>query len=138
MAADEDAYHELCVYTLTHGDPAFIHQYVVDAYMAQHADATTKPVGPAFALVGLYLHVEKGFSGKQVQLAHMRLARRRRGWPAFALPADRGAMTARDVLAVPGGVERDRAIDDWCRSVWTALSVHRQAIDDLLRENAIL
>ena len=138
MAADEDAYHELCGYTLTHGDPAFVHQHVVDAYTAQRADANTKPIGLTFALVGLYLHVEKGWSGRQVQRAHMQMARRRRAWPAFALPADRGAMTARDVLAAPAGAERDAAIDEWCRSVWTALSGHRQAIETLLRENTIL
>lgn len=138
MVSEQDAYHELCGYTLTHGDPAFVHQHVVDAWAAQRADATTKPIGLTFALVGLYLHLERGFSGRQVQRAHMQMARRRRAWPAFALPIDRGTMTARDVLAAPGGAERDRAIDEWCRSVWTAFSIHRQAIDDLLRENAIL
>jgi hypothetical protein len=138
MASEQDAYHELCGYTLTHGDPAFVHQHVVDAWAAQQADETTKPIGLTFALVGLYLHLEKGFSGRQVQRAHMQLARRRRAWPAFALPLDRGTMTARDVLAAPGGAERDRAIDEWCRSVWTAFSTHRHAIDGLLRENAIL
>ena len=38
MSADEDAYNELCCYTLTHGDPAFIHQHVVDAFAVQTAD----------------------------------------------------------------------------------------------------
>jgi Family of unknown function (DUF5946) len=138
MASEHDAYHELCGYTLTHGDAAFVHQHVVDAYAAQRADDATRPIGLTFALVGLYLHLEKGFSGRQVQRAHMQLARRRRAWPAFTLPSDRGTMTARDVLAVPGGPARDRAIDEWCRSVWAAFSIHRQAIDDLLREHALL
>ena len=138
MAPEDDAYHELCGYTLTHGHPAFVHQHVVDAHAAQRADEATKPIGLTFALVGLYLHVDKGFSGRQVQRAHMQLARRRRAWPAFVLPAERGAMTACHVLAAPPGVGRDQAIDKWCRSVWTAFSSHRQAIDDLLRENAIL
>src|SRR6188508_2299309 len=133
-ASEEDVYNELCAYTLQHGDATFIHQHVVDAFAAQRATVVTKPINVAFSLVGLYLHVEKGFSGRQVQRAHMQLARRRRGWPAFVLPADRGAMTARDVLAAPGGAERDRAIEAWCRSVWAALSIHRQAIDELVRE----
>jgi len=138
MASDQDAYHELCGYTLTHGDAAFVHQHVVDAWAAQRADENSKPIALTFALVGLYLHLEKGFSGRQVQRAHMQMARRRRAWPAFALPIDRGTMTAHDVLAAPGGAERDRAIDEWCRSVWSAFSTHRQAIDDLLRETAVL
>ena len=76
--ADEDLYHELCAYTLAHPSPAFIHQHVVDAFAAQRATEQTKPIGLTFALAGLYLHVEKGFSGKQVQRAHMDMGRRKR------------------------------------------------------------
>ena len=62
-AADRAAYDELASYTLIHGDPAFIHQHVVDAFGAQHATDHSKPIGVAFALIGLYLHVERGRSG---------------------------------------------------------------------------
>ena len=101
----EDAYNELCYYTLAHRDPSFIHQYVVDAFAAQYADEQTKPIKLTFALVGLYLHVEKQFSGKLVQRVHMDLAQQKRLWPSFALPNARGALTAADVLAVPTGSE---------------------------------
>src|SRR5262245_51287656 len=77
----QDAFHELCYYTLSHRDPSFIHQHVVDAFAAQHSDAGTKPIKLTFTLVGLYLHVEKQFSGKHVQQVHMELARQKRGWP---------------------------------------------------------
>ena len=90
--SEQDAYHELCGYTLGRGDAFFIHQHVVDAFAAQHADARSKPVSVAFALIGLYLHVEKQWSGRQVQRAHMALARHRRSWPVFSLPADRGSI----------------------------------------------
>ena len=120
MVAPQAAYDELAAYTLTLGDPAFIHQHVVDAFAAQHATEATKPITVAFALIGLYLHVERGFTGRQVQRAHMMLARRSRSWPAIPLPEHRGAMTAADVLAAPAGSERDRAIDAWCASVWSA------------------
>src|SRR5437870_9391695 len=118
MVSNEDAYNELCCYTLTHGDPAFIHQHVVDAFAAQNADDQTKPIKLTFALVGLYLHVEKQFSGKRVQRVHMALAKRKRVWPSFALPNDRGSLTVTDVLAAPEGPERDRAIHSWSASVW--------------------
>jgi len=117
---DRDAYDELASYTLSHGDRAFIHQHVVDAFAAQHATPSTKPIALAFALIGLYLHVERGFTGRQVQRAHMTLAKRSRDWPTFALPDERGALTALDVMAAPAGVERDRAIDAWCAAVWAA------------------
>jgi hypothetical protein len=139
MPPAQDAYNELCAYTLGHGDPSFVHQYVVDAFMAQRADAQTKPIGVTFALVGLYLHLERQFSGRQVQLVHMQLGRRKRTWPTLHLPQNRGAMTSIDVMAVPAGPERDRAIDAWCASVWSAYSVaNRQTIVALLAEYGIV
>ena len=48
---DRQAYDELQCYTLAHGDPAFIHQHVVDAWIVQSADDRTKPIGLAFALI---------------------------------------------------------------------------------------
>ena len=133
MAAEQDAYDQVRYYTLSLGDPAFIHQHVVDAFVAQHADENTKPIAITFALVGLYLHVEKGFTGQQVQRAHMELAREKRAWPAFALPVDRGAMTVMDVAAAPAGPQRDRAIHEWCVSVWRAYGDEHAALADLLR-----
>jgi uncharacterized protein DUF5946 len=67
----------------------------------------------------------------------MRMASEKRQWPAITLPRDRGSMTAADVLAVPEGGERDHAIDEWCRSVWTAFRDSRQTIVDLLYEYQI-
>ncbi len=135
---EEDAYNELCAYTLEHGDPTFIHQHVVDAHMAQHADERTKPIGITFALVGLYLHLEKNFTGREVQLAHMKLAKRKHVWPRFALPVNRGSMNALDVMAAPPGRERDAAVDAWCASVWLAFHDSREAVADLLREHGIV
>jgi hypothetical protein len=111
---------------------------VVDAWAAQYADEHTKSIGITFALVGLYLHIERGFSGRQVQRAHMSLARPKRTWPSFALPRERGTVTASRVMAVPAGEERDRAIDAWCTSVWDAFSEHHAAVADLLEEQGIV
>ena len=61
--------YELAYYTLAHPDPEFIHQYIMDAYAAQHADEHSKPISIAFALAGLYLHLERGYSGWQVRAA---------------------------------------------------------------------
>ena len=136
--SERDAYNELQCYTLAHRDPAFIHQHVVDVFAAQQATAETKPIALTFALVGLYLHVEKGFTGRQVQRAHMALARHKRSWPSFSLPADRGPITAVDVMSTPGGRERDEAIDRWCVSVWTAFDESHEAVEGLLRQHGIL
>jgi hypothetical protein len=126
------AYSEVYAYTM--GRPNFILQHVVDAFAAQTASEGSKPIGVVFALVGLYLHVEKQVPGRQVQQVHQQLGRRKRQWPVVDLPKDRGAMTVADVLAAPAGPERDRAIDEWCQSVWTAFRGNRQMIVDLLQE----
>jgi len=130
------AYDEVYAYTM--GRPAFILQHVVDVLGVQTATNDSKPIGVVFGLVGLYLYVEKQFSGRQVQKAHMVLGRRKREWPRMHLPENRGDITAADVLAASAGTERDKAINDWCRSVWTACDAHREIIIALLREYHVI
>jgi hypothetical protein len=130
------AYDEVYAYTM--GRPGFMLQHVVDVFAVQTATADTKPIGIVFGLVGLYLHVEKQFSGSQVQKAHMELGRKKREWPNVYLPNDRGNMTAAEVLAANAGPERDRAIEDWCKCVWTACSANRGVIIDLLRQHKVI
>jgi len=134
---DTAAYDELCAYTLTLADAHFIHQHVVDAFAVQCADEHTKPIAVAFGLIGLYLKVERRFSGRQVQRAHMTMARRKRTWPSFTLPRDRGAITARTVLAAPAGRAREGAIDAWCVSVWDAFRANHAAVAALVAEYGI-
>src|SRR5689334_18017315 len=113
-----EAYHELSCYTLAHGHEGFLHQHAVDAFAAQTATAEDKPIQLAFALLGLYLHLERGFTGRQVQLAHMKLGRQRVPWPRFPIPEDRGRITVHDVLRQPAGPERDSFLRLWCADVW--------------------
>lgn len=129
--SEQEAFNELSYYTLTHGDPTFIHQYIVDAYAAQHADENSKPIQVAFALIGLYLHIEKHYSGKEVQRAHMRLAKKKKQWHVFDLPAHRGIIGVYDVLHAKPGPERDRAIKEWSASVWEAWSESQAKVADL-------
>jgi hypothetical protein len=131
------AYHELYVYTM--GRKNFILQHVVDAHIAQGGVATNPPsIGAIFSLAGLYLHVEKGFTGVQVQNLHRVMGQVKRSWPDIIWPTERGSMTASDVLAVPAGEQRDRAIDEWCKQVWVAFSGNRSMIASLLREYRLL
>jgi Family of unknown function (DUF5946) len=125
---NEDLFHELTFYTLAHGDSAFIHQHVVDTYAAQNAEATTKPIAITFALIGLYLYLEHGFTGRQVQRAHMRMARHRKPWLTFRLQEGRGNIQISDVLAAKPGAARDAAIRAWCESVWKSWSHARPEI----------
>jgi uncharacterized protein DUF5946 len=135
MFKDDELRSELGFYTLAHGDPAFIHQLVVDAYAAQNADDSAKPIGVVFALIGLYLHLEKGYTGKQVQRAHMHLARHSKTWPRLPVPTERGAVRINDVLAAEPGPERDAMIERWCASVWQSWKDSHAAIATIGREH---
>jgi len=131
---EQEKYYELSCYTLEHGDPRFIHQHVVDAFMAQTADENTKPIGLSFALIGLYLHLEKNYTGKEVQLAHMALAKRRKDWPRFELPEVRGEIGVTEVMDQPAGEKRDAMIDTWCASVWQAYAASHSKVRALVAE----
>jgi hypothetical protein len=133
MPSDQVLFHELSFYTLAHPDPAFLHQNSFDAFTAQHADAGTRPIAVAFALIGLYLHLEKNFTGRQVQLAHMRMARRRKQWPRFLLPTQPASITVAGVLAAAPGPARDAMISAWCAAVWGVWQPSRPQIAALAK-----
>ena len=92
-------FSDLQCYTVAKQDPAFIHQHAVDAYEAQHAGGATRNITVAFGLIGLYLALEKGYTGRQVQLAHMSIAKTRKNWPRLEPPDQPAFLTVMDVLS---------------------------------------
>ena len=132
---ESEAFDELAFYTLAHGDPVFIHQYAVDAFAAQNADPSTKAIKVAFALAGLCLHLERGFSGRAVQQAHMDLVKFKANLPTFELPENRGTIRVAAVLAAPPGVLRDAAITEWSERVWNAWEPAHQRVREWLAKD---
>lgn len=132
-----EAYAELGAYTLSLGDPDFIHQHTVDSYGAQVHRPTDKPIRLVQSLVGLHLHIDHRFTGRQVQRVHTLLADREPVWPILEPPLDRGTLTVLDVVQRAPGVERNAAIEEWAASTWVAFSLHRTAVADLLAANGI-
>jgi Family of unknown function (DUF5946) len=124
--------NELSYYTLAHGDPQFIHQHLVDAYGAQHVRRSESTIGAAFALAGLYLAVERGLTGRQVQKMHMLMARASKEWPRFVPPMDVGPLTVADVLAVEPGPGRDQKLMDWCQSIWAAWGPEQGRVKEMV------
>jgi hypothetical protein len=114
-----DVYCELSAYTLSRGYSTFIHQHAVDAYNLQHAVGTASNIGTAFSLIGLYLAVERGFSGRAVQRAHMALASKRKQWPKLERPQTHAELTVIDVMRAEAGESRDALIMQWAAAVWT-------------------
>ena len=135
---EHDAYDHLCAWTLSLGDADFVHQHVVDAHMLQTANERTKSVGVAFALVGLLLFLERGFTGREVQRAHMKLGRAGGPWPTFRLPSERGGVGPADVLKAPPGPERIDAVRAWCAAAWEPWSDQRSDVLRLLQAYAIV
>ncbi len=127
-------YSELSAYSLSRGYERFIHQHVADAYGLQHGVDRPSNIGVAFTLIGLYLALERGFSGRDVQRAHMRLARLRKRWPACERPSEFARMNVDDVMRAAPGDDRDDAILHWAAAVWeTWRSSHAQT-RELCRE----
>lgn len=111
-------YHELSFYTLALGDLEFLHQLAVDAYGAQHVGGKTKPITVVFALIGLCLAIEHRYAGRQVQQAHMNLARQTKDWPVLVAKPTLAALTISDVLQAQEGAARNRKLKDWAGAVW--------------------
>jgi Family of unknown function (DUF5946) len=130
----QDKFYELSYYTLAHPDTVyFIHQHIVDAYQAQSANENTKPIALTFALVGLYLYLEKSYTGKQVQQAHVTMSQNKKPWPKIELPLQRGTITVLNVLTAEPGQERDMMIKEWCASVWQAYKASHSTISALVK-----
>jgi len=132
----DKAIEELTNYTLNKGDKEFIHQHVVDAYTAQFADDSTKPITLFFALAGLYLFLEKNFSGKEVQNAHIRMAHKTKEYPKIKLQPLTAEFKITEVFKSNDLIETDKNIYKWCVSVWQSYSdVHEMVkvkTDELL------
>lgn len=124
-------FSDLSCYTVSKQDAAFIHQHVVDAYEAQHAGGITRNSSVIFGLVGLYLALEKGFTGRQVQLVHMRIARVQKTWPRLEPPTRPATLTVADVLRVPDGPEKDALIRRWMAEVWESWGERQEQVREI-------
>ncbi len=134
--SSDDEFYELSYYTLAHSDREyFIHQHIVDAYAAQTAGSESKVIKVIFALAGLYLYLEKGYTGREVQLVHMKMVKNKKNLPVVDLPDMRGNLTVSDVLAAEPGKERDEMIRRWCISVWDAFADSHEIIAGYLNKD---
>jgi hypothetical protein len=125
-------FDELSAFTLSLRDKDFIHQLVVDAYAAQHSGPDMKPIATAFALIGLYLTFERGYTGREVQLAHMGLGKTRRERPRFNPPAAKGALTVLDVVRGISEENYKERLNAWGKSVWLLWLPQHESVSKLV------
>jgi hypothetical protein len=109
------------------------HQLLVDTYAAQHVGDASPRIGPAFALIGLHLALDRGWDGPAVRDAHQALARRHRDWPSFMpAPSFAGGLTIAD-LALAGSPEAHvEILRAWAGDVWAAWRVRHEAVRTLV------
>jgi hypothetical protein len=127
-------YSDLLCYTVARQDAGFIHQYTVDAYAAQHSGGATRNISIAFGLIGLYLALEKGYTGRQVQRAHMRIARIQRKWPRLEPPVKPAGITVMDVLGAGTDAEKDAMIRQWMKAVWESWADRQEWVRERTKE----
>jgi hypothetical protein len=112
------------------------HQLTVDAYAAQHAPpdrgGAVPPIGVAYALVGLYLALDRGVPGVEVRAAHQRMGRPDASWPRLPAPEGTGALTVLDVVAagvmVDSPAGHARAVRAWVTAVGRAWAAEHAAV----------
>jgi hypothetical protein len=98
------------------------HQMCVDAYLCQHVGPGTKAISICFGLNGLYMMLERGFTGLQARAAHGYQAENFTAWPRFEPPPDVGPLTAVDVALAGSPEEHVDLVRRWGRQVWDAWS----------------
>ncbi|MCP9761741.1 DUF5946 family protein [Lacihabitans soyangensis] len=130
----QEHYNELAFFTLNLHDDRFVHQYVVDAFTCQYADDNTKPISLTFALAGLYLFIEKGYSGREVQKFHTLMSKRKMAWPNFIVPSYQELhVDISSVIACNDQNERIELIEKWCAGVWEVNKENHDKVEDLVR-----
>jgi hypothetical protein len=130
-------YGMLAAWTLTLADPSFPHQHAVDAYAAQHVGPESRPIQAVFALCGICLALEHGATGRQVQLAHMKMGKARLDWPAWVPRTRQFDLTVKDLLRIPEGKDRLSALRPWMECAWSAWSHEQEEVRKLLKSLSI-
>lgn len=134
MSISQEKYNELSIYTLSLNNKEFIHQHIVDAFTAQNADGNIKNITLFFAVIGLYLYIEKGFNGKEIQDLHTKIANSKKELPKLKIPKEKASITVSEVLEARPGIERNEKIKEWSRSVWKIFKNQKDIIENFLKK----
>jgi len=126
-------FHTLSGIHFDEADPAFIHQVAVDCYGAQHAGGPARPITAVFSLVGLCLHLEHGFTGKQVQAAHAAMARGQKNWPVLLAPSVRYPVTVDSVVQCETASARTVQLKVWAQATWDAWRSEQMWVRSIIR-----
>ncbi|WNR47149.1 DUF5946 family protein [Paenibacillus roseipurpureus] len=127
-------YHELSAIFIMNPDLNFRTQHAVDAYGAQHSGSKVKNIRTAFSLIGLYLAVERKYTGRQVQQAHMELAQKNLKWSSFIEPTRPYTLTVADVLGT-AEEKRNDMLMAWSKHVWEIWEDYHEWTRNICKSN---
>jgi hypothetical protein len=130
-------FHALSAIHINEADSSFIHQIAVDCYGAQHTGGPAKPITAAYSLIGLCLHLEHGLTGKQVQAAHMSLARRPKTWPLLPAPTARYSVFVDSILACDSAIARTERIEAWALSTWKVWREQHEWVRSVIQDHGL-
>lgn len=107
-----------------------LHQLTVDTYAAQHPGPSVPPIAIPFALIGLHLALDEGWSGAAVRAAHGWLAQRADAWPAFTPPSSFGPLTADRIAQATRPEIHARLVEAWANGTWAAWRPAHERVRD--------
>lgn len=109
---------------------------VIDAYAVQHhgkperlRSVDRRAIQSVNAhLVALYLQLEKGYVGNQVNVALQRVLKFANEFVWLEPPTPNGTLTIADVLKAVTPQEQANAIENYARDIWRAWQAHRATV----------
>jgi hypothetical protein len=110
------------------------HQLLVDTYAAQHAGDRSPAIATAFALIGLCLTLDHGWSGIDVRDIHQQLASRYRDWPSFSRPPGQVDTTIQDLALAGSPADYAAILQRWAGAVWAWWREEHRRVEALLGE----
>jgi hypothetical protein len=125
-------YWEFSNFTLSVRDQNFPHQLAVDTYAAQHYGAKMKPVTITFALIGLHLAFERGYTGREVQDAHVLLGKLHERWPGFTVTRKADEVNGSNVLQNISKDNYGQLLAKWGKSVWDSWKPEHENVRKLV------
>jgi hypothetical protein len=91
-----------------------------------------KPVTITFALVGLYLIFERGYTGREVHRAHMLLGKLQKKWPRFESKIKGDEITVAEILQTISKDNFKEVLSRWGKSVWDSWKPEHENVKKLV------
>lgn len=130
------AYASLLAREYENPEYARLHRLTVDAYAVQHpgVDGPQARNSVGIHLSRLCLIMERGWSMERANDVMLAIVAMKRHYAWLLPPADRGAVTVKDVLAARNASEHLQSVERWARSTWQSWAEHHATVQGWVEE----